>query len=86
MSYFRRCLGTRRKRIGTIFSVLLFTGLIANGLNESKRAAEKMAECVTQKLEIMGEYMSDKKAAYRLAVSACSRYDPDGIVKIPLER
>ncbi len=86
MDYFRRCLGTRRKRIGAVFSVLMLVGLATIAWREGGRAGEKMDECVAQKLGVMGEYMSDKKAAYRIAVDACARYDPDGAVKIPLDR
>ncbi|KWS26699.1 hypothetical protein AL061_15090 [Pseudomonas syringae pv. syringae] len=63
--------------------MLSIIGYIA--MSEGAKEGALMAECVEGKLQSLNQYVSDRDVAYRIAVSTCSRYNRDGIVKIPLD-
>lgn len=72
------------KLVEMIVGILSVVGLLWLAMHLGGKEGAAMAECVIANEREMGEYMTDREAVHRLAVGACSKYNSDGVVKIPL--
>ncbi|RMV12274.1 hypothetical protein ALP17_200041 [Pseudomonas savastanoi] len=79
--------GDRRVSFGRlVVCVLVLSLFVYLAMSEGAKEGALMADCVEGKLHSLNQYMSDRDAAYRIAVSTCSRYNQDGVIKIPLDK
>lgn len=68
-----------------VVCMLVLSMFVYLAMSEGTKEGALMADCVEGKLHSLNQYMSDRDAAYRIAVSTCSRYNQGGIIKIPLD-
>lgn len=76
---------TRFSLIGFVVGFFGLGLVLYLAVSSGARAGKLMADCVAEKTKVLGQFRTDEKSIYRLSVSLCSKYNRDGIVKVPLE-
>lgn len=75
----------RRMSVGVFaFGLAIIALLGYMAMSEGAKEGNLMSGCIHDKLNSLNQYVTDKKAAYRIAIHTCDKYNRDGIVRAPV--